>query len=84
MSLQENGFAYEWELFICELAKKVVQKENGSFERKRVVVDQFVHRVLDEFLVKKKKVGKKRIQNSVGILLIIQRFWNVRFYVGGY
>jgi hypothetical protein len=26
MSLQENGFAYEWELFICELAKKVVPK----------------------------------------------------------
>jgi hypothetical protein len=51
---------------------------------KRVVVEQFADMVLDEFLVKIKGWVKKKIQSSVGIMLIIPRFWNVRFYVGGY
>jgi hypothetical protein len=52
MSLHKNGFAYEWELFICELAKKVIQKEKVPLKGKRVVVGQFVDRALEEFLVK--------------------------------
>jgi hypothetical protein len=51
--LQENGLAYEWELFICELAKKVVPKRKRfPLKGKRVVVEQFADMVLDEFLVK--------------------------------